>query len=103
MARVAIAVALVAACAGTTIESGGFKVQKDYTLDAFAKVRARAAFEFPCAAEQIELVVLSIAPEGPAPCTKCTSIPDQIGAIGCGHRATYVASAEGWVNNTAPR
>jgi hypothetical protein len=37
-ACVVAGIALVAACAGSTIESGGFKVQKDYTVDAFAKV-----------------------------------------------------------------
>jgi hypothetical protein len=48
------------------------------------------------------VIVLSVAPEGAAPCTKCANIPDQIGVTGCGHRATYIASASGWVDNTAP-
>jgi hypothetical protein len=98
----ALALALLVACGGSTIESGGFKVQKDYTLDAFSKVRARATFDFQCADNQLQLVVLSVAPEGSAPCTKCANIPDQIGATGCGRRATYVASPEGWVDNSAP-
>jgi hypothetical protein len=90
---------LLAATACATVETtqrDGFTVDKDYTERAFDAVRNRAACELSCAREQLQLVVLNTEPSLNA------SVPSQIGATGCDHRAVYVRVASGqWVMNSA--
>ena len=91
--------ALLIGCA--TMQSGGFKVFKGETEDAFENVRNRASFELQCPKEKLELVVLNVIGGGdPNPSFGGReSQPD--GATGCGHRAVYLWTNEGWVMNTS--
>ena len=75
-----------------TLQSGGFTVDKSSTEHAFEVVKNRASFELECPKDKIEVTVLNA--EGtPARAT-------QIGVLGCGHKAVYVASYSGWVMNS---
>jgi hypothetical protein len=80
-------------CAGSIVESGGFKVNKAQTERAFEEVRNRAAFELHCARERIEEIVLNVGLHD----ALLGDPPTQIGASGCGQRAVYVTSNSGWV------
>ena len=88
----------IASCASVpTMESGGFTVERPYTEAAFDNVRNRAAFELSCPKEQLQLVVINVAPS-------CEGrIPSTLGVEGCGHRAVYVhvRSDAGWVMSSA--
>jgi len=84
---------LITACAGATMESGGFTVEQDLTQRTFDWVGNRAAFELRCPKEQLKLVVLNVLPWD-------TARPSQIGVDGCGARAVYVPNSSGWVMNT---
>jgi hypothetical protein len=84
-----------------TMQSGGFKVFKGETEDAFENVRNRASFELQCPKEKLELVVLNIMGGGDPNPSFGGRDPSQIGATGCGHRAVYLWTNEGWVMNTS--
>jgi len=66
-------------CAGTVVESGGFEVNEVQFNLAKDRIRPRAAFEFSCAPEDIEFVVLEVE----------WVYPLLMGATGCGQKATY--------------
>jgi hypothetical protein len=92
--RAAAVVLCLGGCA--TIESGGFKVDQAETERAFEQVKARAAWDFRCAPEGTEVVVLGVIDGG-----SWNDTPAQIGATGCGQRAVYVLTRSGWVMNNA--
>jgi hypothetical protein len=91
--RGCICALLLGACA--TVESGGFKVDQADAERAFDQVRARAAWDFRCRPEGIEVVVLAVVDGG-----SWADLPAQIGATGCGRRGVYVSTRVGWVLNS---
>jgi hypothetical protein len=93
-ATCAVLALLIGGCA--TIESGGFKVDKADTERSFDEVRARAAWDFRCPPENIELVVLAVIDGG-----SWADRPVQIGAVACGQRAVYISTRSGWALNAA--
>jgi hypothetical protein len=91
-AALAASALLLVSCA--TVQSGGFKLNKDEVEQSFEAVKNRASFEFECPKDKLELVVLN------ALSSPMGDQVMQIGATGCGHKAVYVRSVGGWVMNT---
>ena len=99
MQRYLLILSVMAVGCGPMITSGGFRVSQRWYDDDANQIKPRAAFELHCAAEQIQLVVLSTYAD--------TFEPDSFGATGCGQQVVYVQAGSGtWVLNStssAPR
>ena len=86
-----VSVALLVGCA-ERIQVDGFTLVKAAVDKDFAAVTNRASFEFPCPKEQLRLVVLNVLPYN-------NVFANQIGVSGCGRKAVYVQTFQGWVMN----
>jgi hypothetical protein len=87
---------LVAACA--PIQVGKYQLVKDIWEQDALEIKNRAAFEMRCEGE-LSLTVLAVRFGGGGP-----NHAKQVGVEGCGKRAVYAQSPQGWaLNNLVDR
>jgi hypothetical protein len=87
---------LLAGCA--PIQVGKYQLVKDIWEQDQLEIRNRAAFELRCESE-LQLTVLAVRFAGGGP-----NHAKQVGVEGCGKRAVYARSDQGWtLNNLVDR
>jgi hypothetical protein len=89
---VLVAMVFLQACAAIKVD--GYSIGASSWQHAQQDVTSQASFALHCAPEQLELHVLEVQRNN------YPNYPSSIGVSGCGHRAVYKRTMNGWAANT---